>query len=325
MVTSMNWKDVSVLLVGAGSIGRRHARVLTALGVKDIRICDPSPSQLGALVAESQKVRAVASFEAGLAEKPGAVFVLTPPKMHIAMSIAALDAGCAVFCEKPLADSTVEVPALAAKVVETGLPFMVGLCFRFHTGVLELKSLLDAGRIGRLVFIRATIGEHMPDMRPDYRTLFSAQYSGAFDCMHDIDLALWLAGRNPQSVRALYGNYSDIGIAAPDLVEVLLDFPDRVMGSVHLDFFQRPRTRTLELVGTEGKLELEYASWDSCTLSHYDSAPQSWSRKTMATRRDDMFADEDRAFLMAVSAGTAVSCTYEEAMRSIRVVEAAQI
>jgi predicted dehydrogenase len=184
--------------------------------------------------------------------------------------------------------------------------------------------MLDAGRIGRLVYVRATIGEHMPEMRPDYRTLFSAQYSGAFDCMHDIDLALWLAGRDPQSVKALYGNYSDIGIEAPDLVEMLLDFPGRVMGSVHLDFFQRPRTRTLELVGSEGKLELEYASWDSCTLSHYDVATGNWARTTMATRRDDMFADEDRVFLTAVAEGAPVSCTYNEAMRSIRIVEAAQ-
>ncbi len=324
MVAQRNWTDVSVLLVGAGSIGKRHARVLTALGVKDIRACDPKPDQLKGLVAESPNVHPVASFEAGLAERPDSVFVLTPPKMHVDMSIAALEAGCAVFCEKPLADTSADVPALAVALVRHRRPFMVGLCFRFHAGVLALKALLDAGRIGRLINVRAVIGEHMPDMRPDYRTLFSAQYSGAFDCMHDIDLALWFAGRDPQSVRALYGNYSDIGIAAPDLVEMLLDFPDRLLGTVHLDFFQRPRRRTLELIGSDGVLELEYASWDVCTVSHYDATAKSWTRKTMPTRRDDMFADEDRAFLEAVAGEGAITCTLEEALRSIKVVEAAQ-
>lgn len=319
-----DWQALSVLLVGCGSIGKRHARVLTELGVHEIQAFDPNPDQLAALVHESPQVRPVLSFEAGLASKPDAVFVLTPPKLHVPLSVQALNAGRAVFCEKPLADTSAGVSALDELVQQTGLTYMVGLCFRYHMGVRQARAMLDAGRIGRLVSVRAMFGEHMPDIRPDYRSLFTAKYSGAFDCMHDIDLALWFAGQPVRTVRAVYGTYSDIGIEAPDMVEILMDFPDRCVGSVHLDFFQRPRRRQLDLIGTAGLITLEFASWDQYTLSQYSATDETWTRTTAPTRRDDMFADEDREFLKAVAGSLPVSCTIAEALRSIEVVEAAQ-
>jgi predicted dehydrogenase len=322
--TPRDWRSLSVLLIGCGSIGKRHARVLTGLGVERMSAYDPNAGQLASLIGGSPQVSPVTSLEEGLAARPDVVFILTPPKLHLPQSIQALRAGCSVFCEKPLSDSTAGVAELDALVEGTGLTFMVGLCFRYHAGVLDARKLLEAGRIGRLVSVRALLGEHMPDMRPDYRSLFSAKYSGAFDCMHDIDLALWFAGQPVRAVHSVYGSYSDIGIEAPDVVEILLDFPDRCVGSVHLDFFQRPRRRNLELIGTDGVITLEFASWDEYTLSHYSASDGIWERTTAPTRRDDMFAEEDRAFLMAVAGGPAVSCTVAEALRSIEVVEMAQ-
>lgn len=319
-----SWQGIPVLLAGCGSIGKRHARVLAALGVREIWACDPNPEQLTGLIRETPQVRPVESYEAGLRLRPGAVFVLTPPKLHVPMSLAALDAKCPVFCEKPLADTSAGVLELAQRVAATGLTYMVGLCFRYHAGVRQAREQLRAGRIGRLVSVRALIGEHMPDMRPDYRDLFTAKYSGAFDCMHDIDLALWFADQPVRAVHAVYGTYSDIGIEAPDVVELLLDFPERCVGSVHLDFFQRPRRRQLELMGTEGLITLEFASWDHCTVSSYTASDRVWTHLTLPTRRDDMFADEDADFLRAVADNLPVTCTIAEALKSLKVVEAAQ-
>ena len=318
------WQRLSVLLVGCGSAGRRHARVLAGLGVERIRAFDPDPRQLGSLMEETPAVTPVGSLEEGLGARPDAVFILTPPRLHIVQSIQALEAGCAVFSEKPLSDTSAGVPGLSALVERTGLSFMVGLCFRYHAGVLRARELLKAGAIGRLVSVRALLGEHMPDMRPDYRSLFSARYSGAFDCMHDIDLAVWFADQPVRTVHAVSGTYSDIGIQAPDVVEILIDFADRRVASIHLDFFQRPRRRSLELIGTDGVIILEFASWDEYTLSHFSASEGAWHRVTAPTRRDDMFADEDRAFLVAVAGGPPVTCTIAEAVRSIEVVELAQ-
>jgi predicted dehydrogenase len=318
------WQDVSVLIVGCGSIGKRHARVLSGLGVADLRICDPSAEQRRTLVEQVPTVKVCDSYEAGLNERPDAVLLCTPPAMHVPMARQAIEAGCHVLSEKPLSDSTDGIDELVALAQRRSKKVMVALCFRYHDGLVKAKQYLDSGRIGRLASVRALMGEHLPDVRPDYRTLFSAKVGGAFDLMHDIDLALWYAGQPVRRVHAVYGNYSDIGIEAPDLVEILMDFESHCAATVHLDFFQRPRRRQMELIGTQGVITVEFARWDHCTVSVYQSARGQWEVEELTTDRDDMFRAEDREFLDAVAEDKPIRCTIAEGRKSLDVVLAAQ-
>ena len=319
-----DWRDLSVLLVGCGSIGKRHARVLVRLGIKDIRVCDPNSDQVAGLLKETPQVRTVPSFEQGLEEKPDTVFVLTPPELHVRMISQALATRCHVFCEKPLSDSLDGVLALMAQADSSDKKVMVGLCFRYHEGLLKAKRMLDAEEIGRLVSIRALMGEHLPEVRPDYRTLFSAKDSGAFDLSHDVDLAVWYADQPVADVQCVYGTFSDIGIEAPDTVEMLIRFADRCVASVHLDFFQRPRRRQIDLIGTAGVIVVEFPSWDACTISAFSASTGKWDHERIQTRRDDMFETEDREFLQAVAGGHPVRCDIPEAVKSLKVIAKAQ-
>lgn len=174
---ALAWQELRVLVAGCGSIGRRHARVLAGLGVNDLSACDPVLAQRQALAAETPSARLYDSLAAGLAQHPHAVFVCTPTKLHVSMALEALQAGAHVFCEKPLCETPQEAAVLEDLVRETGLQVMVGLCFRYHEGLLRAKGYLDDGRIGRLVSVRALMGEHLPDVRPDYRNLFSDRKS----------------------------------------------------------------------------------------------------------------------------------------------------
>jgi predicted dehydrogenase len=317
-------RNPSVLLVGCGSIGKRHARVLRELGVRELWICDPSAAQRKALGDETPVTREFDAYADALREKPEAVFILTPPHLHVPMALQALQAGCHVFCEKPLSDRLEGLDELEARIRTSGKAFMLGLCFRYHQGLLKAKALLDGGRIGRLVAIRAMLGEPLPEIRPDYKTLFTAQEVGVFDLVHEIDLALWFGGQRVRRVACVRGAYSDIGIPAPDVAEILVDFEDRCLASVHLDFFQHPRRRQLELMGTSGCVTVEFARWDGCTISLYESRERGWEIQELATERDDMFRDEDREFLDAITGGRPVRYGLEEGRRTLEVVLSAQ-
>jgi predicted dehydrogenase len=318
------WNQLAVLIAGCGSIGKRHARVLHSLGVADLRACDPTAEQRQALAAQVPTVRLYANYADGLRERPDVVLICTPPAMHIPMAVEAIQAGCHVLSEKPLSDSTDGVDELTALAEASRKKVMVALCFRYHAGLVKAKGYLNAGRIGRLVSVRALMGEHFPDVRPDYRTLFSAKHGGAFDLMHDIDLAIWYAGQPVRSVHAIHGTYSDIGIEAPDVAEILMGFEDRCVASVHLDFFQRPRRRQIELIGTGGVVTVEFARWDHCTVSVYAASQGVWAIEELATDRDDMFRAEDREFLEAVAQDRPIVSTLAEARQSLEVVLAAQ-
>lgn len=315
-------QDLRVLIAGCGSIGRRHARILRELGVKDLRVCDPSTAQRDALIRETP-VPAYPSFEAGLSDRPDAVFLGTPSRMHIPMAIQALEAGAHVFCEKPLSDTSGDIDRLLAISRRTERQVMTGLCFRFHRGLLKAKAMLESGRFGRLVSIRCLMGEHLPTVRPDYKTLYTSKYAGAFDLTHEVDLALWFAARPVQSVRCVAGGCSDVEMEAPDNVEMVIGFEGRCMAGIHLDFFQMPRRRQTELLGTKGVILVEFARWDHCTISTAGSDAV-WSREEMVTDRDDMFRAEDRSFLEAIATGQPVECGIEVARQSVEVVERAQ-
>jgi predicted dehydrogenase len=318
------WQDLRVLVVGCGSIGKRHARVLRQIGVKTLYACDPVPAQLEAAAKETRFDATADGFERGLALKPDVVFLCTPPALHVAQATQAITSGCDVFTEKPVSVDLQGLDELERLVMRTKRKLMVGLCFRYHRGLLKARRSLDEGRIGRLVSVRALMGEHLPDVRPDYRELYLATYNGAFELMHDIDLAIWYAGQDVHKVHAVHGTFSDIGIEAPDLVEVLMEFPDRRVASVHLDFFQLPRRRQIELIGTRGTITVEFASWNECTVSVFDTKSRAWAVETLVTDRDDMFRDEDGEFLRSVASDLPVISTLAEGKKSLRVVLQAQ-
>jgi predicted dehydrogenase len=180
------------------------------------------------------------------------------------------------------------------------------------------------GRIGRLVSVRAAMGEYIPDVMPNYRSMYIFEEGGVYELMHDIDLVLWFAGQNPARVMALDGRFSEVGLRSPDLSEILIEFQDRCAASVHLDFFQRARRRQIELLGTDGTLIVEFGQWDRCTLSVYDAGSRSWEHQELRTDRDDMFRAEDGEFLEAIDSGGPSPLDIREARRAIEIVVAAR-
>ena len=319
------WQQLRPLVAGCGSIGKRHARVLKSLGVEKVLACDPVAEARDALAADVPEAQLFDNYESALDAAPDAVVICTPPKMHVPMALQAIHAGCDVLTEKPVSDTTDGVADLIALADDRGRKVMVALCFRYHDGVVKARRYMDAGRVGRVVTIRAMVGEHLPEIRPDYLDLYIARYNGAFDLMHDLDLALWFAGQPVRRSHCVCGSYSDIGIEAPDVVEMLIDFEDRCTATVHLDLFQVPRRRQLEIIGTEGVIVLEFSRWDRCTVSVYDRSGDEWLAETLATDRDDMFRAEDKQFLRSIADDLPILSTVQEGLRSLEVILSSQV
>lgn len=319
-----NWQDLSALVVGFGSIGRRHARVLGEIGVKDIRIAELSP-ELRQMASDDPEVSQVfESLEDGLASKPDTVFVCSPTALHVEQIKAALEAGADVLTEKPLASSPEGIDELDKLAKEKDKIVMVAHCFRFHEGLRRAKNWLDEGKIGRLVSVRCVVGEYIPEVIPNYMNMYYSQYSGAYELMHDIDLALWYAGQPVKRVMGMDGSFSDAGMKSPDVVEMVIEFPDRLLANVHLDFFQRARHRQVELYGTDGTIYVEFAKWDECSVSIYQAENREWHHQEFKTDRDDMFRDEDKAFLQAAASRSAVPIDITEGRKAVDVMLASQ-
>ena len=200
---------------------------------------------------------------------------------------------------------------------------MIGLCFRYHEALLYAKNVLNSGRIGRLVSIRSLMGENFPAIHPEYREMYLSKYSGAFDLVHDIDLAIWYANQEVVQAQGIYGAFSDHDFESPDTVELLMKFKDKCVASVHLDFFQTPRRRQMELIGTNGVITVDFASWDKAVIAIHEDDGKAIKTEDIhfATSRNDMFIAESKEFLDCALDNLPVRCTIAEALKSLRVVE----
>ncbi|HNR91885.1 MAG TPA: NAD-dependent epimerase/dehydratase family protein [Dokdonella sp.] len=143
-----------VALVGAGYVAGHHLAALKRLDFVDVvGLCDANLEAAKAL-AQRHGITTVTHDLAGLAEqRPQAIYVLTPPATHATLALAALDMGCGVLVEKPMADSIADCEAMIDKAREKGLILGVNHSDLLDPVVMRALAAVRAGRIGEVVSV----------------------------------------------------------------------------------------------------------------------------------------------------------------------------
>ena len=292
-----------LLITGCGSIGRRHARNLRALGDHDLLLHDVAEDRWRAAAAEAGGGGS-GDLEALLAMEPRAVLVCTPPHLHTAAARRALEAGAHLFIEKPIAHSLDGVDALLEAAAARGRVMLVGYSLRFEAGLRRAKDLVDGGAVGRVLALRAEFGQYLPDWRPaqDYRANYTARRAEGggiiLDGSHEIDYVRWLAGEI-QAVSCTAGRLSDLDMDAEDMAALTLRLAGGAIAEVHLDCVQRGYARSCKIIGDRGTLV-----WDLregvCLLAAGETA---WKTFPAAADVNAMYLDEMRHFLACVRDG----------------------
>jgi len=265
------------LVIGCGSIGRRHIRNLQALGAGDV-IAQDIDGERCRRVEEEYGIKAYNGLSTALAQNPDVALVCTPTSLHTACALPAAENGCHLFIEKPLSHSMEGVDELISVVKQRELITLVGCNMRFHPGILEMKRLLDNDSIGRVLCARLQTGQYLPGRHPweDYRTGYAArrELGGGIilDGIHEIDYITWLLG-GVARVFCFAGRLSTLEIDTEDTAEILLNFESGTIAEVHLDYVQRTPARTCQLIGEEGTI-----LWDinKKQVELYTAAGKEW-------------------------------------------------
>ena len=255
---------MKALVIGAGSIGRRHLGNLRRLGVERAAVLDPDADRRGE-ACEAYGVTGFDQLDAAFGWAPDLVVVASPTALHAHQALLAARRGCHLFVEKPLAHSPADVRELAEEVGRRGLTSLVGCNMRFHPGPAAVKRLLDDGAIGRPLFARVHTGSYLPDWRADrdYRTSYSASASQGggciLDCIHEIDLARWFLGPVTDVVCAA-GRLSDLAIDTEDVAALICRHADGQLSEIHLDYVQRTYHRGCHIAGERGTILWDFAT-----------------------------------------------------------------
>lgn len=146
-------------LIGCGAIGSLRAEAVANLqGFRLIAVSDVDLSRARA-IADRRHADVEARWQ-DLVRRDDldAIVVSTPPPLHAEMSIAALEAGKHVLCEKPLARSPAECRSIVATAERSGRVLATGFNYRFYPAIVRAKEVLDSGLIGELDHVRSFAG-----------------------------------------------------------------------------------------------------------------------------------------------------------------------
>jgi len=236
-------------VIGQGSIGRRHAAIVVALG-HDATSYDPAPA--GETPAG---VETAASLEEAL-ERADAAVIASPSSVHAAQARQAIDRGVPVLVEKPLTTDAARAAELEWLARERGVLLAVAMNLRHHPGVRALRELLAQDAVGRVLRAAAWCGSWLPGWRPgtDYRTSYSAsaRLGGGVlldVAIHELDYLLWLLGP-AAAVTAVSRHVSSLGLDDVDDVAIIaLELRSGAVAHVTVDYFDRSYHRGCRIVG----------------------------------------------------------------------------
>ncbi len=319
-------QNIKALVVGSGSIGRRHAQNLRKLGVEHIAVCDTDAERIEPLI-EELGVESYTDYGEALGDyEPDVVLVCTPPVYHVEQSLAAIRTGAGVFVEKPLSNSVEGVDDFISEAERTRSTVQVGYNLRFHKGMKKLIELVEEGAIGKILWARAEMGQYLPDWRPwqDYRKSYTARsdLGGGIilDASHELDYIIRIMGR-PESVSCVAVKASDLEMDTEDSATILLQFGDGRHADVHVDCIQRHYERSYKMVGSEGELYWDYSAQEIKVYRTGDDAPEVIS---VETDPNDMYLDEMRHFLECVRDGKSPEVNLKDGRTALEVALAAK-
>lgn len=252
-----------VLIVGLGSIGRRHlTNTRKLLPNSEIAVLRQHNTGKQELPEHSNKL--FFNLQDALDFKPDVTIIASPASSHIENAIHMLKNGSHLFIEKPLA-----IDGEQDKKIEEFIHLknnqnqfvMIGYVLRFQPILTYIKSILNESVIGKIYSAKVEVGQYLPSWRPDsdYRDGVSAQkkLGGGvlLELSHEIDYAKWLFGK-PDSLFCSHNRLSPLEIDVEDSACLIFEYTKeknrRVI--INLDFLQQTPSMSVEVIGQKGKL-----------------------------------------------------------------------
>ena len=364
--------ELGIGMVGYAFMGRAHSHAWRSVG----RFFDlPFRPRLAAICGRDRSRVAAAADRLGWAawetnwkrlvdrDDVGLVDVCTPGSSHAEISIAALEAGKHVLCEKPLANTVEEARAMAAaadRAAATGVRAMVGFNFRRVPAVALARELIAAGRLGAIRHVRgAYLASHMldPELPLVWRLDAAQAGSGALGDLgaHAIDLAQHLAGDRIAGVSALTETFvrqrplADGGgargpVTVDDAALFIARFAGGALGSFEATRFAAGHAEGLsvEINGELGSVVWELGALNQLRLFDATEEPATQGFRTIQVTRADhpyagawwpdghtigyehTFTHEIRDLLQAIADGHDPEPTFADGLQVQEVLDAVQ-
>ena len=324
-------RKLRLALLGAGKMGSIHAQMASdAAGVVLDYVQDPDRAARASVAARTG-ARTASAADIFADPSVDAVIIAASATEHAQLALAAIRAGKAALCEKPLATSLTACRKIAAASCAAKVPVMTAFNRRFDALHRKLRDDIRRGRIGKLEVMRFTSRSASPP------SVAKAKVSGGMlreKGTHFYDLACWLSGQLPVSVFAVGDCMIDNALARVGDIDTALLVMKLDGGALcQFDFSRRGpygHDERIEALGSAGVAQIGCDSPDGAvlrragqTITTTDRSLANWDDRYLASYRDELNAfvravAGGRAMPVPVAAGVCAEAVASAALRSLR-------
>ena len=292
--------SVKVAVVGAGSIGQRHQRLLQELGHEVV------------VISKSSKSAKYKSISDALTQESFEYIVLASQTSQHFADLSVLSEKSfvgSVLVEKPIFDRSEKLKPNRFKLLA------VGYNLRFHPAIIWLQKTLP--QLGAISSANLYVGQYLPTWRPDsdYRNSSSAKTDtggGVLrDLSHELDLVQYIFG-DWNKLTAIGGKFSDLEIETDDTFSILMQTDQCSAVSVQMNYSDRLRQRMITVNGNNGTIQIDLVS-NSATFNNsqmsFDVQPDS----TYVSQHNAVIHNQDLSI-----------CSLADALKVVATIEAVE-
>lgn len=316
-----------ILIIGSGSVGKRHGRNFASLQC-EISAFDPRADRLKEIKNDVGILKnSYSSFDDVIVDlrKFDGVVIASPPKFHIEQAIAVIESGVPLLLEKPLCPTLNEAQKLKIFLVhKSQAKVILGYTYRWWEPLREMRDLILSGKIGKILHTRFVMSAHLADWHPweKYQDFFMASRDlggGALlDESHFIDLMYWFFGM-PKSVFAKVEKLSDLEIETDDNVDALFAYENGSLATMHLDLFGRPHEKYIIATGNNGSI---YWSFEPNEIRITVFNEKDLDIRKYNCERNDMFLALARDFVKLIGGQDDKVCAVHDGIEVMKIIEA---
>ncbi len=318
-------KLLRAAVIGAGSMGRNHARVYAEMDDAElVAVADPDQESLNR-VAQRHRVRTYTDYRAMLErEQIDLVSVVVPTEHHFAVARDTLLAGIPTLIEKPIAATVDEGADLIALAAERRVLLTVGHIERFNPAIIALKGQIELGALGKVYQIHIRRIGPFPARIKDVGVVVDL-------ATHDLDIMHYLTASNVTRLHAEVGRR--LHTAHEDLLSAVLRFENDIIGVLDINWLTPTKVRELSVIGERGMFVANYLTQD-LVLYENDSAPQDSNWHELAVmgvsegrmirfkvNKKEPLREELDAFVAAARRGGAAPVSGEDGLLALAVAQ----
>ncbi len=310
---------MKVLLVGCGSIGKRHLSNLIKLPEIDQILVYSKINTCLDHLKDKRKVLLVESIDDIQVDL---AVIANETCKHAATALILAKKGVHLFIEKPLSHIlSGKLKTLEETIIRKKVKVSIGYNMRFLGAIKLIKKIVAEGTLGKIYFVKIEVGQYMPDWRVgrDYRDSYSAFKSlgggVALDLSHEVDYMRYLFG-DPVSCKVVKKKVSDLKIDSEDIFEGIYVY-DRFLCNVHMDYLQKDIKRIIRIETSKGSLVCDFIA-KKIVIRINDK------EKIIADKKlfdmDKTYIHEIKSFIRAVEKGYEPEISFEDGVRVMELI-----